>query len=510
MSIPVYPTPSEVHAQLLRTLRYLYADAGITVNLRKKSELWYRMKAVAERISIAISNGKAELQNTNPLKAVGQALLTWAATFGVFPRPASKASGFVICTVLLPAITVAIPAGYRCQGANGVLYETPPVPAVQNVTDHKTVQVQAVLAGSDGDLAAGSVVTWTNTTVAFLGQNATIAAGGIDGGAPEDTEEVLRARLLRRLAFPGVGGNWSQVAEFAEASSAAVVFAAVYPAIGGPASYGVAIMGEPHDPVLNVTNINAAAEAIVAELPGHSRLNTTSISQQELDVLCNLGLPLPVSVGGVGGGWKDAEPYPSTADAGAGLGAIDAVNTATKTITVNSPAGDTPVAFKRIAIWDEANVDSLKDPDPQMREFTILNVAGVAGAWILTLDTSSVSMGFITTDMYVSAAAHDLQSYARALWDAVNQLGPGEKTDDPDLLNYARRRPGPDIERPYDLTTRQLGAVENKFSEITNLSFAARYETGTANTRTSPAIPATTANAPRQLTLKHLSFRRQV
>jgi hypothetical protein len=60
------------------------------------------------------------------------------------------------------------------------------------------------------------------------------------------------------------------------------------------------------------------------------------------------------------------------------------------------------------------------------------------------------------------------------------------------------------------LTTIQTGGVTAQHAEILNLEYAARYDTGTTTPRTSPSIPATTADAPSILVLKHLSFRRQV
>ncbi len=72
---------------------------------------------------------------------------------------------------------------------------------------------------------------------------------------------------------------------------------------------------------------------------------------------------------------------------------------------------------------------------------------------------------------------------------------------------WARRRPSPDVERPYALTSTQLKAVQNAQPEVSDITYAARYETGTTTTRTIPSVPATTAQAPRRLGLQHLAFR---
>lgn len=497
ISEAAYPTPEQVHATLLSSIRYGYAQQGVTVNVKKGSELWYRMLPVAGRISLAIANGQLALRDINPLTAVGQGLIDLAAVFGVTERPASYSTGPLIVTVLAPAVAVTIPQGFRWSAPNGLSYAAN---ATVTVANGGTVAMTAVDAGADGDQAAATVGTWESAAIAFLGKQATVAPGGIDGGADADDEEQLRTRLLRRLSFPRVGGNWAQIADWAEESSAAIEFAAVYPAARGPASYDVAIVGDADDPVLGLSVQTQAHSAVVAEMPGFANLNLTSVVEQQLDVIINLAVPLPVIAGGIGGGWVDATPWPSTAETvPLTYGEIIALSYPNNWISVNSSAADPPTAGCRFAIWNPATL-----------EFGVFTAASVtfAAFYFITIDGTLPT--WVVNGMYCSAWCENLQEYGAAFLAAMQALGPGEKSSNVDLLRWCRRKPGPDVERPYQLTSQQLSAVSGGHQEVSDLSYAGRFATGTKTTTTTPAVPATPGNAPRLLTLQHLAFRRQV
>ncbi len=504
-----YPTTDEIRSQVLNDLRYNLARVGVVANVTQDSELWHRANAFAKRVSLAIANGQIGLQSINPLRAQGQYLLDLAALYGVFPRPAMGGSGFVLVKVLKPATTVHLTQNYPGSTAiGGVKFKVAlDYPAIANGAP---AEVVAVDTGTRTNIAAGAIITWDSAALAFLDQKAIVAPGGIDGGQEEDDVETVRKRLLRKLGFPSVGGNWSQVAEWAAAASSAIRFVAVFPTMRGPCSYDVAIVGESKSPVLNSTVQNLAAQAILAEHPGHVSLNVTSIDLELLDVILNLGLPLPKIAGGAGGGYIDPTPWPSTAETTV-KGKITGHNFATLpgTITVNSTNLDPPLPNNRIAIWDYAALDADGNPAPAFRFFTILSVGGASGAYVLTLDAAATSaVSFIEDGMYVSPASDRLQVYADAFIAAMNELGPGDKTSDLDLLAYARRKPGPEIEAPYNLTSRQLDTIQDN-GEVSDVSFAARYSTGTTNTKTTPSVPSVVSAAPKRLALKHLAFRRQ-
>lgn len=511
MALPVvtnseYPTPDEIRNQLLSEIRYGYDLISVPVNVSKGTELYIRCEAVANLVSIAIQNNKEALADISPLDAVSDALEELAGIYGITRRAASKGTGLVTVTVSGGGM-VTIPISFRITAPNGIQYETT---QANTVATAALVEVQAVSTGTTTNQAANTVMTWDSAAIGNLGQNATVTTGGIGGGANRDNDDILRRRLIQRLSFPAAGGNTAQVIQYAEAASAAIEAAFVYPAVRGPASYDVALTeagtGTGGDRQLTTTPIALAASNILANMPGSADLNTTTVSAQYVDVILNAALPLPVNAGGAGGGWRDAVPWPSTAEAGPTVFAnITSVTLASNLIRVNSGAADPPLAGKRFGIWDFAATT------PVMREFSILSVAGGAGAWDITIDpNSSDGMGFVTTGMYCSAGAVQLKNYATDFLAAVRALGPGEKTASADILPRGRRHPTPDILWPTSLTNVVLKAVLTKHTELADLSYAGRFDTGTTTTRTAPAVTATTSDPPRILVLRHFSIRAQV
>ena len=500
MAIPAvdnaeYPTPEEILNQLLSELRYGYEKIGVVGNVSKGSEPYIRSQALANRVSIAISNNRIALADVSPLDASGDALVELAGVYGVTKRQASSASGNVTIEVIGGG-SVTIPLAYVATSPDGIQYQTT---AANTVADGAIIEVQAVSAGSDTDQNAATTLTWDSAAIGSLGQNATVAVGGIDGGEDEDSDETLRRRLIQRLSFPEVGGNVAQVASFAEDATAAVQAAFVYAAVRGPSSYDVAVTADSADRSLGAANVNLAAVNILANMPGSADLIATSVEQQQVDVVLNSTLPLPVNAGGAGGGWRDAVPWPSTNEV---AGFAQVASKVGAVIEVDSTAADAPQVGKRFGIWNPVTAS--------MSEFAIATVATVPGGYEITVDSSSDSISFVEAGMYCSAGAVNLKSYATTFSDAMRLLGPGQKTANQDILPRGRRQPGPDFTYPTGLTNATINAVLSNNDEMLDLSYAARFDTGTTATRTSPGLPLTTADAPRILTLKHFSIRAQV
>ena len=505
-----YPTPDEALAIGLTSVIYAYDLNGIEINVSEGTEIFERFKAYANLASIAIENNRLSLQDVSPLDATGDSLLALAATYGILPRPASSAAGDVIVGVIGGG-TVAIPVSFVGTSAFGVQYS---VNIGGIVADSDSVTVQAISAGAGTDLEEDEIITWDSAAIGALNQTATVAQGGVTGGAPADDEEDVRRRLLRRLRAPSIGGNSAQVSEFAEGASASVERAFVYQAARGPASYDVAIIRETGDRVLSAAVVNTVANVVVGQMPGSADLNCTSVVKQEVDLIINTTLPLPVSAGGAGGGWRDQVPWPSTNELVANTYAeVTAVSVGTNEITVNSGAADEPKPGQRFGIWDPAT--------EVMNEFTILAVTGAAGAWVIEVDTASSSplsfIDLVTTAYFCSASASNLGEYSSELLQAMRSLGPGEKTSNIDKLPRARRQPSPDTEFPINITALQLTDVITQHQEILNMTYAARIAagtsasgTGTFDLRVAPDVATTETDPPNILVLRSLSFRRQV
>lgn len=506
-----YPTPDEIKAQLLADLRYAYVTNGLTVNATKLSEADLRYGALANRLALPIANNRIAARNRSPSEAEGDDLVALASDYGVSKRPASYAAGLVIVGVSGSG-SVTIPASFVCTSAAGIQYQTT---GSNTVSDGDTVEVQSLTAGTAGNLDAGELVTWDSAAIGTLVATATVAVGDIGDGADEDDDEALRQRLQRRLQFPAAGGNAAQVCTWAEDASAAVEVAFCYPAVRGPGSYDICALSTDSDRLLSTATLNTIAGVVLGQMPGFADLVTTTATAEDADVVVDIDLPLPVNSGGAGGGWRDAEPWPSDAETGVDVYAeiTSVANIAIRQITVNSTNADPPVAGKRFAVWNPTGGD---DSLGEMHEFTIESVGGVSGAYVITIDADSDSISFLATGMLCSAGAHNIKAYAEAFRDATRTLGPGEKTDDPDILPHARRTPSPDDMYPTDITRVLLSTMRGDYTEIQEYDYAAVYDNGSGDAGTglftarySPSVPATTADPPNLLTLANLSFRRR-
>lgn len=473
----------------LRTIAGLGDQYGITFNVLPGSEQHFNSTALAAMVAPSFANEKIAVSAANPLDVQGDALIEMCETHGVIPRLASAASGLIEVQVV--SGSVIIPAGYVCTAPNGTQFETT---SVNTVVDGDTVQVIAVKGGSDTNLAAGTSVSWDSSSVAFLKQSATVGAGGLTGGADDDTPEELRGRLLERLSSPSNGGNWSFVREIARAASAAVKGAVVYPAIQGPGSFGVAVYTDTGNRQLeNDPHVNTVAAALVAKLPGHTKINVTSVSAQDVDLILSATLPDSIELGGNGTGWLDASPFPSTAN---GPVKITACDTGTGTITVNLASVPSNLAAgTHFAVWDYA--------DETVYHFTAVTVTDV-GASLEVVVQEGLPKDL--SGAYLSADCVGLDDYAADFLAAMRGLGPGQKTTSVALLPRAARKPTVDEESPSDITTRLPDQVTAKHREIRSLEVTQSYDTGTTNTRTAPSVPVTTSAPPNILVLKHLAL----
>lgn len=494
-----YPTPKEVLAILLASVRYAYTKRGLEANAKPGSDLWNRCWVNAQRISIAIANNQIALADFNPLAATGDALATLAGIYGVEKRGAASAAGFVTVTVTGSA---TIPAEFECVAPNGKTYRTV---GSTLVTTSGSIEVVATETGADTDQATGTLMQWSDSAIGNLNPVCTVGsgdpiAGDISGGNDGDDDEGLRARLLDRLAAPATGGNWSDVKRVAENSTSSVAAAFPYPAVRGPASYDIAVTSTGGDRTLSTSILSIVASALAGYMPEHTDANVTTVTPEYVDVVLETVLPLPTNAGGAGGGWKDATPWPDSTNAGDGR-PVRVTAVSGNTLTVNATTPNTPATGHRFALWDTTA--------RTMKRFTVKSVSGPSGAYVITIDTA-VSGALAATDVngYVSADCQNLETYAEQWVEQMNGLGPGEKTSNVDILPRGARHPGPDVSDSPRLSNVLLGRVSRENVEMLDLSYAARLADNSGVTLTSPTVAATTADPPNILVLKRFAIRK--
>ena len=135
-----------------------------------------------------------------PDTAETEALDRWASVFGLQRLAAAFSIGSIDFT---GSNGSAIPAGTTLRRADGVEFTTDALGTIAGGT--ATVAVTAVLAGSEGDTLAGVTLTLV-APVAGIDSEATVAAGGLGGGADRESDDALRVRLRERIQDPPQGG----------------------------------------------------------------------------------------------------------------------------------------------------------------------------------------------------------------------------------------------------------------------------------------------------------------
>lgn len=496
-----YPTPSKLLSTMLDVLRYAYAARGIRVEVSKGSDHYRRAEIMAERVGMAIRLGKLAAKDASPFAAQGQALRTLAAVFRVYPRPASMSAGGVIIS---GSATVAILAGFTGT-LNGQRYK---VLTTAAYAPGATVQIQAVVAGSAGNAVAGALLTWESASIGALASTAVVDASGLHDGYDEDDQEALRQRLLDRLTAPSVGGNWAMVVEEAEGATAAVEKAYAFCGAQGPSSVAVCCTAKGGTRQLATATLNLVRAALTAKFPGQARILVTTPTPEPVDITMAMSVPTPIGAGGLGDGWTDARPWP----------AEDVVVTAfdgTKiTVTLASGASETPAALQSIGLWDPTATDPATGLLGAMQTYIIATATNTGGT---TWDITAGGAGFPTgatwvVGSYISAGCLHLAQYASAFAAEVAKLGPGQVTDQAELLPRARREPAPeDINStPSGLTSKLLRVVQDPaaFPEVSDLSWGIRYLAGTTTPASTPAVPLTTADPPHVFTINTLAFRK--
>jgi uncharacterized phage protein gp47/JayE len=121
--------------------------------------------------------------------------------WGLTRKAASYAAGTVTFTVTGSG---TIPEGTQLRRADGSRFVTDADQAFA-ASGTVTTAVTAQAAGADGNTTAGGSLALVSP-VSGVASNAVVAAGGLSGGADEESASLFRARILARLKDPPHGG----------------------------------------------------------------------------------------------------------------------------------------------------------------------------------------------------------------------------------------------------------------------------------------------------------------
>lgn len=196
-----------------------------------------------------------------PDTASAEILARHAAVWGVLRKAAAAATGQVIFAGQDGAV---VPAGALLQRADGAEYATTGEAAISGAG--AVVAVAAQQAGAAGNYAAGGLLSLV-TPIPGVAGTATVATGGLGGGADTEGDDSLRQRLLARIQSPPHGGSAADYARWA-LEVPGVTRAWVYPGWLGIGTVGVAIVNDDTEEVVaDQATVEACQEHIDAERP---------------------------------------------------------------------------------------------------------------------------------------------------------------------------------------------------------------------------------------------------
>lgn len=133
--------------------------------------------------------------------ATGLYLQRWAGIFGVQVKGTQAATGPVSMAGVSGSVVIDQSVLLRADGAQFVV--SGPIALVGGAA---TATVTAAVAGSAGNCAAGTVLTFASPS-AGVGATATVGAGGIAGGEDLEGDPSLSARFLARVREEAQGGD---------------------------------------------------------------------------------------------------------------------------------------------------------------------------------------------------------------------------------------------------------------------------------------------------------------
>jgi uncharacterized phage protein gp47/JayE len=485
------PSLEELRDKILRDIKRGKIRAGIAKpNVSPGSESYIKAEAIASSVLEMHAKIAALQDATMPDSAEGEDLDRLANMRGLKRSVGAGASGYVKVSV---TGTVVFAAGQEGTFEDGVRAK---VVVTTSAINNGLVPIECIDVGVGTNKSAGTVLTWTSPP---SGSATTCAVddAGLTGGKAADTDAALRARLLDLLRHPAQSGSWADVAGWAEASSPSVEKAFVYPALEGPATCHVAITQAAKQDTYysreaSATLVNIAALEVVANMPEHVDVLTTTVTDVDTAVVLSLTLPDHAVDGGTGGGWLDAaaDRWPALGTASIYATRLSAVPLSPTKIRVTTYSA--PVADAHIAIWSNSHKCF-----QHTRIKTSTFISGTTYELVLytAIDTHKIASGD-----YVSPDAEKLDDYGTAIAEAFAALGPGEKTSSASLLPRSYRHPLTSESWNHKFTSKHVGMLSTAHNEISHVS---------VNTPTLPATPAIASavtDSPNILVLGKLAF----
>jgi uncharacterized phage protein gp47/JayE len=493
------PSIDELRDRYTADVRRLKIRAGITSpNVAAGSESYIRGQAVAAAVQLVMARECSVQDAQMGDAATGDDIKRLCENEGITIDLGSGASGFVVVSC---AGGTTYAKDDECKTADGLRYK---VATTTVANDGDPVPIVGVDVGTRTIKAAGTVVQWTSPPVGS-GLEAIVDTSGLTNGTNADTDTTLQNKWIERKRHPPRGGNWAHIAADAEAGSASIEKAFVYPGVYGPSTVHVAITiaavqedayTREANPVIRL----AASQSVVAGHPEHADFTFTTVNDWDVDLIIKLDLPEPKSVGGTGGGWVDAaaDRWPTTLNAASPYAPrLSAAPSNGRVLSVTSDIE--PVDDAHIAVWSVT-----------AKKFLHAQIASHSGAGPYTINLyEPLDPADLSANDWVVPLCEHIDDYAETLAQRIGTLGPGQKTTDVTKLPRSYRRPKVQESWPCDITSKTTDYLSTAHSEIWHVEFYRGFDaTPTTFTALPIACPtdATTGTAPYCIRLGKLGF----
>ncbi len=134
-----------------------------------------------------------------PFTAEDEFLYAWAALVGIYPKPATAASGQATFTGNVQTPAPIIPSGTALVRQDGTPYVTTADGAVDR-SGNVLVPMTATENGAYTNCDPGTVISIARP-ISFI-NSGEVTVGPTTGGADDETNAALRSRMLERYAEP--------------------------------------------------------------------------------------------------------------------------------------------------------------------------------------------------------------------------------------------------------------------------------------------------------------------
>ncbi len=361
--------------------------------------------------------------------------------------PATGATGFVIAKTATGGATIRQGSELR-HDATSTRYQCLVTALYQ---DGALVPVQGTDTGVGTNLPAGTVLKWTAPAPGLLAPATVFEdayGNGLTGGAPEESDDQIQARIDYQKRNPAVAGNASHyVRAIKETPGVPVEAAWAYPCIQGPGGNAVLFTIRPTSPGANRIPSGLLVAQVAANLaaifPGDDNIIQCTITPEPTDLALRVRWKRSAS------GWMDATPWPPySATAPFRVSAV--TTPVIFQVQTTDPAPVPPQPGRTIAFWDAATLSFKK------KRIATVTVAS-PGTYDLTVDlagNASDPTFFPVVGQRVSPWSEDMIDLAAAVVAHFDTRGPGEQVANYfDLAGIRERRTPPSAgdEYPKDL-----------------------------------------------------------